>query len=118
LKTDFTNLFEDDARPSEVMRELSDPLPSPDAEIGPSFSCKGNRTRVERMICDDPGLASQDRNMADAYRDAKSRTSQDKRASLESVRNKYLGQRNRCVDAACIGTTYDAWTAAMYDWTP
>jgi hypothetical protein len=118
LRTDFTNMFEADDRPSEAIRELSDPLPSPDATAKPSFSCKGDRNKVERMICDDAGLAYQDQTMASAYRDARERTPADRRAGLEAVRNKYLGQRNRCTDAACIGTTYDAWTSAMYDWNP
>jgi hypothetical protein len=106
IAPDFKNLFEPD-----------DPLLAP-SRVGPSFGCKGNLSRVERAVCNDPGLAGQDRTMADAYRDARTRTAPESRSKLEAIRLNYLGQRNRCTDDVCIAMTYDAWTSALYGWNP
>lgn len=104
--------------PKVQIREFGseiEPMPSGGS---PSFSCKAKLSRVERMVCDEPGLAAQDQLMAEAYRDAVDRTAPDARARLESLRMRYLSQRNRCADSACVAATYDAWTSALYEWEP
>ncbi len=85
--------------------------------IGPSFPCGGKLNRVEQMICSDASLADQDRALASAWRDAKSRTTGSRKAALEAERQRYLSKRNGCGDALCVATTYDEWIAAMYSWS-
>ncbi len=112
----FDNMFEEPPKPQ--IREFGSEIEPAQATASPSFSCKPKLSRVEQMVCGDPDLAGQDQLMADAYRDAVDRTAPDARAQLESLRQRYLGQRNRCADAVCIAATYDAWTSALYAWEP
>ncbi len=86
--------------------------------VQPSFGCKGNLNRVERMICSDTMLADQDRTLASTYKAARSRAPATEVGKLEVVRNRYLSRRNACGDALCVSAVYDDWIAAMADWQP
>jgi hypothetical protein len=82
----------------------------------PSFSCKGTLNRVERMICNDPMLADQDRAMAGANRDARNRTPEADKPKLKAENQKFIARRNSCADSLCVAAVYDDWTAALYNW--
>jgi hypothetical protein len=99
----------------------AEPLPPPSIDVPsaaarPSFGCKGNLSRVEKMICSDSMLADQDRSLATAYKAARSRTPAGEVAQLESMRGKYLGRRNACSNAQCVASVYDDWIGALSDW--
>jgi hypothetical protein len=112
----FGNLFEPDRRgPPPPPVDLSGP---PIASITPSFACKGKLNRVERIICDDAGLADMDRGMAEAWREAKVRTPPGDMARLEAKRRAWLNERNSCSDGICIAASYDGWTSELYSWDP
>ena len=67
---------------------------------GPSFSCRGNLNRAERLICDDPELARLDRQVARLYHGAGGPD-----ASISEVRTYVRGalvSRNRCRSFDCI----------------
>jgi hypothetical protein len=99
-----------------------EPKPTPvdlgPATVRPSFGCKGNLNRVERMICSDTMLADQDRTLASTYKAARSRAPVAQVGQLESVRTRYLSRRNSCGDAMCVSAVYDDWIAATADWQP
>ena len=72
----------------------------PASAAGPSFSCRGNLSRVERLICGDPDLSRLDRQVARLYRGAGGSDS-----STSEVRTYVRGalvSRNRCRSESCI----------------
>ena len=72
----------------------------------PSFNCANARTRGERAVCGDPGLAALDRQMAAQYRSAFAASDRGTRAELERSRNRFLGFRDQCPSDDCIADTY------------
>ncbi len=120
-----------DTASGDIFGDLAPPRPAPPppepklapldlgpATVRPSFGCKGNLNRVERMICSDTMLADQDRTLASTYKAARSRAPLAEEGKLEAVRNRYLSRRNACGDALCVSAVYDDWIAAMSDWQP
>lgn len=67
---------------------------------GPSFSCRGNLNRVERLICGDPELSRLDRQVARLYHGAGG--SDDSTTEVRTYVRGALVSRNRCRWANCI----------------
>ena len=87
---------------------VAPPPPSvrPQASARPSFNCASARTRGERAVCGDTGLAALDRQMAAQYRSAFAASDRETRAELERSRGNFLAFRDRCPSDACIVDTY------------
>ena len=77
------------------------------AQSRPSFSCSRARTRVEHLICGDAYLSQLDRQMASAYAAFQRRISASERARLREDQRRWLADRNRCTDVACLVATYE-----------
>ena len=92
--------------------ELGEPLepeavePPPSTAARPSFNCANARTRGERAVCSDPGLAALDRQMAARYQSAVRASSPDRQALLRQTRDRFLGFRDSCPDSSCIAGAY------------
>lgn len=82
------------------------PPPPPQATANPSFNCANARTRGERAVCSDPGLAALDRQMAAQYRSAVASSDRRTRAELERSRGRFLSFRDQCPSDECIADTY------------
>ncbi len=88
--------------------------PTSAAAANPSFSCIGNLTPTERVICADEVLAALDRALATAYRNkfdglpVESGDALDELVkSLVMTQNAWLAHRNSCgADIACIYKAY------------
>ena len=88
---------------------VASPPPPPVVQrqsASPSFNCANARTRGERAVCGDPGLAALDRQMAAQYRSAFAASDRGTRAELERSRNRFLGFRDQCPSDDCIADTY------------
>lgn len=72
----------------------------------PSFNCGNARTRGEIAVCNDPGLAALDRQMASQYFGAVRNADPRQRALLQSTRSGFLAFRDRCRSDGCIADTY------------
>lgn len=72
----------------------------------PSFDCGAARTRSEIAICNDPGLADLDRQMASQFNSGLRQADRGQRRLLEQTRDRFLSYRNRCGSNACIAQTY------------
>lgn len=70
------------------------------AVAAPSFDCTRATTKVEKMICADPELATMDAAVGLAYRG---------RRSLQERRDQrqWLKQRDTCADRECLIATYE-----------
>jgi hypothetical protein len=86
-------------------QQQQEPASAP-ASADPSFNCDNARTRSEIAICNDPGLASLDRQMAAQYNRGISQADRGQRRLLERTRDRFLSYRNRCSNNACIANTY------------
>ncbi|MBW3559725.1 MAG: DUF1311 domain-containing protein [Proteobacteria bacterium] len=72
---------------------------------GPSFNCRGARSSAERLICQDPELASLDRRLNAAYEDAIAAGAD--RRSLRSEQDQWLGVRERAApDPDAVADAY------------
>jgi uncharacterized protein YecT (DUF1311 family) len=85
---------------------VSEPAPQP-ARASPSFNCADARTRGERAVCADPGLAALDRQMASQFNRAMSQGDADQRALLQRTRSRFLSFRDSCRSDACIADAYN-----------
>lgn len=72
----------------------------------PSFNCAAARTRGERAVCGDPGLAALDRQMAGQFNAALSNAGSRERALLQQTRGRFLSHRDRCGNNQCIADSY------------
>lgn len=72
----------------------------------PSFNCANARTRGERAVCGDNGLAALDRQMAAQYRSAFASADRRTRAELERSRGRFLAFRDQCPSDDCVADTY------------
>ena len=91
--------------PSGSIEPQPAPAPPPTA-ARPSFNCGNARTRGERAVCSDAGLAALDRQMASQYQQAVSGASPDRQALLRRTRDRFLGYRDSCGNDACIAEAY------------
>lgn len=76
------------------------------ARANPSFNCANARTRGERAVCADPGLASLDRQMASQFNRAMGESNASQQALLQRTRTTFLGYRDNCRSDACIADAY------------
>ena len=98
-----------------VVQPAPQAMPAPQAppqvqpqgsSTSPSFNCGNARTRGERAVCRDPGLAALDRQMASQFYSAMSRADPRQRSLLQSTRPGFLAFRDRCRSDACVADTY------------
>lgn len=83
-----------------------EPAPPPVAQANPSFNCDNARSRGEVAVCNDPGLAALDRQMASQFRNALTQADRRQRALLERTRGRFLSYRDRCATNQCMAETY------------
>lgn len=90
----------------------SEPQPLPSeaepttADANPSFNCRFARTRGEIAVCNDPGLAALDRQMAAQFNNALSNADGRQRQLLQRTRTRFLRFRDGCRSDDCIADTY------------
>lgn len=96
-------------RPAPVPREapVTRPAPTATASARPSFNCASARTRSERMVCSNGGLASRDRAMSSQYYSALAGADSDQRRALRKTRDRFLAYRERCGSEACVAEAYE-----------
>lgn len=80
--------------------------PAPRASARPSYACGGVRSRVERLVCGDAGLARADRAMSAEFRAALAEGDPYARRELRASRDRFLRYRDRCGSAACVAQAY------------
>jgi hypothetical protein len=76
------------------------------SRVTPSFDCGKARSRSEIAICNDPGLAALDRQMAAQFNSALIEADRAQRGLLERTRSRFLSFRDRCATNQCIADTY------------
>lgn len=94
------------ARPTPaVMVERKDPPPAPAraapepqrrvqrADAQPSFSCRGDLSRGQRMVCEEPSLAAADRRLSAAFNRALDESPNPR--ALIAEQNRWLAMRDR-----------------------
>ncbi|HEX2804492.1 MAG TPA: hypothetical protein VHN55_11020 [Sphingomicrobium sp.] len=92
---------------TEDQTELPDQMEQPQPmQANPSFDCDDARSRSEIAVCNDPGLASLDRQMAAQFNRAMMEADRGQRRLLERTRDRFLSYRNRCSNNECIANTY------------
>lgn len=72
----------------------------------PSFSCAGQLSNVETIICHDRYLATLDNNLAHLYNERRDEGDEETRAELLDGQRDFLAARAQCADAACIAAAY------------
>ncbi|HZU51537.1 MAG TPA: hypothetical protein VE968_06650 [Sphingomicrobium sp.] len=83
------------------------PMPAPPSRnVRPSFDCSTARTRGEMAVCNDPGLAALDRQMAAQYSRAFADASPDEREVLRATAQRFYAYRDRCSTSACVADAY------------
>jgi uncharacterized protein YecT (DUF1311 family) len=97
--------------------------PSPSASSNPSFNCANASTRGEIAVCESPGLAALDRQMAAQFQAAFSDADRSQRALLLNTRDSFLRYRDNCPSEACMAQTYRGRIREIRDimrgtWTP
>jgi len=93
---------------NEVQTEPDTNQPEQDqqAQSSPSFDCRNARSRSEVTICNDPGLASLDREMATSFNRALIGADGRQRQLLQGSRARFLSYRDRCATNQCIADVY------------
>ncbi len=76
------------------------------AAATPSFDCNAAKTGGEVAVCNDPGLAGLDRQMAAQFTRALTHADRSQRKLLERTRDRFLSYRDRCETNQCIAETY------------
>ena len=88
------------------------PAPPPEtaapdtSSANPSFDCRFARTRSEIAVCNNGGLASLDRQMADLYNRSLGQADPEQHDLLVRTRNRFLAYRDRCRSESCIAGAY------------
>ena len=72
----------------------------------PSFDCDDAETRGEVAVCENPGLAALDVNMAAEFRRAITNASPSQRAALTQTRDRFLAYRDNCPTIGCMREAY------------
>ncbi|AEY01389.1 lipoprotein [Oceanimonas sp. GK1] len=85
---------------------------------GPSFSCENVRPgSIEALICNDPGLAARDRQLAGVYRQALARAASEQPPMLRAEQRGWIKGRNECWKSedkqACVREQYELRTAEL-----
>jgi hypothetical protein len=99
------------AKPSSARAESSSPAPATQPRraaerASPSFNCRYARSRSEKSVCSDQGLAALDRSMSSLFYSALSDAGPRTRAELRRSRDRFLAYRDRCSGEACIADAY------------
>lgn len=82
-------------------------LTAPAAIAAPSFSCGGNLSDTEAVICSDKVLSRLDSELADAYERKLESVGGREREALRADQKDWLDRRNRCrFDKGCIRRAY------------
>jgi uncharacterized protein len=76
------------------------------AGLAASFDCAKATSAVERMICSDRLLSRLDDALAKNYRNMLSADFGGSKADLRHSQHKWLSERNRCRDNACLVDLY------------
>lgn len=79
-----------------------------------ALNCAKATARVERMICDDPGLLRQDGYLGFAYTGLIRAAPAAERRAIVRDEHGWLARRNACTDRVCISNSYDLRTAAVW----
>ena len=95
-----------DVTPTANVTTNADPLAPAPAATGPSFDCTNAWREAERLICDDPDLATLDRTMAARYFRALKIAGPVEASLLQQTGAAFLRARNRCNEADCVADTY------------
>ena len=72
----------------------------------PSFDCSAARTRGELAVCNEPGLAALDRQMASQFSRAFASASPAQREVLRQSAHRFYAYRDRCPSTACMSDAY------------
>lgn len=89
-----------------LSRGASAQAPGP-ADAAPGFDCAAAEKTVEHWICASPQLALADVRLSEAYRIAQAKPDGDAvLAALRVAQLRWLRQRNRCEDVACVAAAY------------
>lgn len=78
----------------------------------PSFDCGRSLTNTERMICQDEGLASLDRELSTMFKTKLSSYDNAQKQTLLAIQRKNLSIRAKCPDTSCL---YD-WYSKNKEW--
>ena len=85
-----------------------------EAQAQASFDCNLAATAVEETICADAALSQLDRQMADAFENARRSASRSKSASILADQRAWIGQRNSCSsDRSCLLNSMQNRIAAL-----
>jgi uncharacterized protein YecT (DUF1311 family) len=84
---------------AEPSRSAEVPAESAGA-VTPSFDCSKARTATEKLICREPGLASMERDMVSAYKQAIEQASAEQKATISRDHLQWFKQYARTCDAA------------------
>ncbi|MBP6297605.1 MAG: DUF1311 domain-containing protein [Acidovorax sp.] len=77
----------------------------------PGFDCGAAGKTVEHWICASPELMQADERLTHAYRTAQAKPDGDAAiAALRAAQLRWLRQRNRCEDVACVAAAYQQRT--------
>ena len=99
-----------------AVRPDPEPAPAPRrAATRPSFNCGYARSRVERLVCADEGLARADRTMSAEFYAALANADPGTRAELRQSRDRFLRYRDRCGSAGCVAQAYSDRVAEIRD---
>ena len=72
-----------------------------------SFDCKKASTQVEKIICGNSTLSSQDDLLAEDYKVKLQKSSPEAAKSLKADQRAWLGNRNACRDLDCLRASYE-----------
>jgi uncharacterized protein YecT (DUF1311 family) len=89
------------------------PPPPAHVTVRPSFNCRFAKTGTEKMICNAPRLAAQDRQMASLYYDLMARADPGTRGHLRRTRDAFLGRREQCRSENCVASAYASRMAEL-----
>lgn len=78
-----------------------------------SFDCAKAHTKIEHQICANPKLSKLDEELAKAYAAATKQTSEERRNSIRSQERRWLGDRDKCTNDACLIREYKQRIAAL-----
>jgi len=81
---------------------------APTGTYNPSFSCSGDLSDAERLICHDEALSGLDRALAKRYGELKAQLAPDDWAQVVEMQRSFLDRRGQCVDVSCLKDAYVA----------
>jgi hypothetical protein len=105
----------DPGAPAQIGPEPPAAAPPSRPTASPSFNCANARTRGEIAVCNNPGLAGLDRQMAAQFNRAMSEADAGERALLQRTRARFLGYRDSCRSESCMADAYRGRIAEIRD---